>query len=535
MDFTKKRLSTVDYAPIELQSTPYDNANIKPIYNRAPGTRSACITGLTFSVCVGIGFIIFGVLAKGRDRIFHLNSVALELIPLAINVVVLAVTESLGYIHATSLRWALFYEGKLEFNTNLRLLTFSRRNFANGWIANLLFFTSLALCYGASPMILVRNTYGFYLNDGGDWNDYSHRVSISQTTPIVLGTAILLQAALAIWCLFTSRIPTWSSDPLTTLAAATHHGGLVRRKGRSMMSAHMRSLPAAPTAPVTRQKSPYAVSPRILHVLFAVTIVSGALVVWTGIIIKVSLSNPKGSWSFIPSSAVDPGSNWSDFTPDMTKTVFLKWFSTSGGGNPSFVPERNVFAVLAFCVLIQSILTVGLHCAELQVILLRDEAIWRTLASPIGSKPESTYNSVTRPFQSLPNIMLLLFKPVVHWFFGSALQIDYAKGVLMRVPHITYLMILWLFFLGFVAFISFTRPKGTLPATYGHLQTMADVADEVGGIMFFGDKGSADATDLSTESEVNHLNAARSDGYELRHAGTSSMPLPPVNVGVSYM
>ena len=64
-------------------------------------------------------------LAKGRTKTFSLNKFALELTPLAINVVVLVVTECLGYIHATSLRWALFYEGKLEFNTNLRLLSHS--------------------------------------------------------------------------------------------------------------------------------------------------------------------------------------------------------------------------------------------------------------------------------------------------------------------------------------------------------------------------------------------------------------------------
>ena len=121
------------------------------IYNTANGTRKVCIAGLTFSTLIGIGFIALGSLAKGSSKTFRLNSVALELIPLAINIVILFVTESLGYIHATSLRWTLFYEGKLDFNTNLRLLTFSRRNFANGWVANLLFFVTLALCYGAGP------------------------------------------------------------------------------------------------------------------------------------------------------------------------------------------------------------------------------------------------------------------------------------------------------------------------------------------------------------------------------------------------
>jgi hypothetical protein len=297
--------SSVDYTPIELQSTNvHDASNNLPIYNRANGTRKTCVAGLVFSSLVGTGFLILGILAKGRTKTFSLNKFALELIPLAINVVVLVVTECLGYIHATSLRWALFYEGKLEFNTNLRLLTFSRRNFANGWFANSVFFVTLTLCYGASPMVLLRNTYDFYLFDGaGGFEVYSHLVSISRITPIVLGVAILIQCALAAWCLQTSKIPTWSSHPLTTLAAATHQGGLVHRKGRSMMSAHMRSMPAGPTAPLRRQKSAYAVSRGILHVLLAVTVVLCILVIWTGIIVRVGLSNtPGASWSFIPSS-----------------------------------------------------------------------------------------------------------------------------------------------------------------------------------------------------------------------------------------
>ena len=530
-----KPRSTSSYAPLELQPTGYLQSNNLSLYNRANGARKACIAGLVFSTVIGFGFIVLGALASGRGQVYHLNSVALELIPLAINIVVLIITESLGYIHATSLRWALFYEGKLEFNTNLRLLTFSRRNVSNGWAANVIFFVTLAVCYGASPMILVRNTYKFYLNDGGDWNETSHFVSISQATPIALGVAILVQGALATWCLQTSKIPTWSSHPLTTLAAATHQGGIIHRNGRSMMSARMRSLPPTAMAPVSRQESPYAVAPRVFHVLVVTSAVLLILIIWTAIIIPVGRhTSPGGSWSFIPTSAVDYGSNAGDFLPSMTQTVFLLFFSKHlDPGVPNYVPESNILGILAFCVMIQSCLTVGLHCAELQVIMQRDESIWRTLSSPEGSKSESTYNSVTQPLMFVPNAMLLIFKPVVHWFFGSALQVDYAKGVLMRVPHITYLTILWLVFVGFVAFLSFRRPKGPLPVTYGHLQTMADLADEVGAVMFFGDKGVADASMMAEGEENDQLDGMGNS--ELRHAGTSAEPLPPVQIGSLYI
>ena len=87
----------------------------------------------------------------------------------------------------------------------------------------------------------------------------------------------------------------------------------------------------------------------------------------------------------------------------MTSTVFLKFFTVPDeskqvvDGTLMHVPEGIMLGILFLCVAIQAFLTVGLHCAELQVILLRDEAIWRSLSSPKGSKPESLYNSIVEP------------------------------------------------------------------------------------------------------------------------------------------
>ncbi|KIX09770.1 uncharacterized protein Z518_00851 [Rhinocladiella mackenziei CBS 650.93] len=525
--------SSVVYESLEKQERQTDVSN--HVYNGASGTKKTCIAGLAFSILVGIGFVVLGILAQGRSVTFHLNSVTLELVPLAINVVVLVVTESQGYIHATSLRWALFYEGKLEFNTNLRLLTFSKHNFANGIIANAIFFISIAVCYGASAMILVRNTYEFYLNGGGDWDEISHLVSISKVTPIALGIAILIQCALSIWCLHASRIPTWSSDPLTTLQAASNSRGLIYQKGRCMMSVHDRSLLPTAMRPQARQRSPYAASPRIIHVLLVVTIVFFALVIWTGIIIHVGQHNmPDASWNFFPTAAVDTMTNNVEFQAATTQTVFLKFFASFNPGYaPIYVPEINMLAILIFCVAIQSFLTIGLHCAELQVILLRDENVWRTLMGPTGTEAPSLYNSVTKPLRTIPSVALLVFKPVVHWMFGSALGVDYAKGVLMRVPHVTYLMALWLVFLAFVGVISFTRPKGPLPATYGHLQTMLDVADELSDVMYWGDKGEATGLLDQSQEEGGRLGEGNKQ-TEVRHSGTSTQPLPAVQMDASY-
>ena len=382
-------------------------------------------------------------------------------------------------------------------------------------------------------MVVIRNTDGFYHYEQPrpTWKEVAHLASISQAAPIALGCAILVQCALSTWCIQTSIIPTWSSDPLTALAAASNTGRIVYQRGRCMMSAHDRALPAKPTTPRARQRSPYHVNKRIMYVLLAVSIVLGAFIVWTGMIIHYGdVNNPDGNWNLFPTATADDVYG-EPLAATMTKTVFLKFFS-SGGTAP--VTEPKMLGCLAFNVVIQSFLTIGMHCAELQVTLLRDEHVWNSIALPNGSKPQTMYNSITQPIHSLPNVILLLFKPIVHWMFGTALSVDYARGVLMRVPHIAYLTGLWVLFVIFAFSISFTTRKGPLPASYGHLQTMLDVAGECAdGVVYWGDKG-------EVEGETMFDNRFARDPYSagqmrVRHAGVSSKQrLEPVQMGVLY-
>lgn len=251
-------------------------------YDRATGTKKICIGGLVFSVIVGAGFIGVGSLFKGPEASFTLSPVALELIPLGTNFVMLLITECLGYIHTTSLRWALFREDRLEFNANLRLVTFSKRSLANGVVANILYSITLAICYSGASMIHVRNTSDFFgSTDHSEqhWNTVKNNVSLSKVVPTTLGTAILIQCILSAWCLWTAQIPTWSSDPSTTLKEAAASTGLVRRPGRCMMSIHDKNKPATPTQPRIRQLSPYGISSKVLSVLIICTIVLGLLII----------------------------------------------------------------------------------------------------------------------------------------------------------------------------------------------------------------------------------------------------------------
>jgi hypothetical protein len=66
---------------------------------------------------------------------------------LLLNVVVTVALDCMSYIHSTTLRWALFHEGRLENNSNLRLFSSSRLHIPNKRYMNVISGLSLALTY----------------------------------------------------------------------------------------------------------------------------------------------------------------------------------------------------------------------------------------------------------------------------------------------------------------------------------------------------------------------------------------------------
>lgn len=513
---------SVQYEQIELgeQSTPR--------FNIANSTKRFCEFGLLLSTLVGIAAIVAGCLSKGGKQTWKIGAVPKELILLGINVLLLAVTESLGFIHATSLRWALFNENRLEFNANLRLLTFSQRSLPNGTFWSIVFFICTTICYTAGNMLLVFNASSWYIQTvwAGyditlDFDPYKDLVSLTRSVPICLGIAILVQCLICCWCLKEAKFPSWSSDPLNTIEIA-RYAGLKRQEGRAMMSVHDRRLSDGPSRPIAKQRSSRQVSKSVRWILFLVTAVLVGLVIWTVVIIYVGYHyRMGGSWSFFPTNTPDyeiaygPGWTYKN-DKSQTLTVFLFFFANWASEETLMLTEWRVLSVLLFKLVIQSALTIGLHCTELQCQLSRDEAIWRTLSSPKGRMPNTTYNSLTQPFKSWQSLGLLIFKPAIHWLFGAALQVDYGLGLVMRVPQTAYMTAGWFLFLLFVAAVTLHRPKGYLPASYGHLQTMVNVADIWSEKMYWGDKGTHE------------------DENRVWHAGTSPEPLPNVSPDKVY-
>jgi hypothetical protein len=73
----------------------------------------------------------------GPNQFLSWDKSVQEFLPLLMNTLVTLHNETVGYIQTVSLRWALQREGKLEFNSNLRLFSRARSAAANSWYLNL--------------------------------------------------------------------------------------------------------------------------------------------------------------------------------------------------------------------------------------------------------------------------------------------------------------------------------------------------------------------------------------------------------------
>jgi len=397
----------------------------------------------------------------------------------------------MGYVHTCSLRWSLQREGKLDFNSNLRLLTAPKHSRPNGLIPNAVYLVGIVLSYGSTSLIFLSlnpelaRLLGKPVDD-----DDAHGVHINAVALITLGAGFVLQAIITNWALVETNIPTWSSNPLDVARACTvdeHDGHRVEpRIGRCMMSVHLAKQDARPGKPMQKQRPMITGHPhvrRILILLWILPILSG---IWGGgvygYLLKPNRNGVFGrSWSLLP---IFTGSTDSDCSTgqctDGTSVLNVGWTASNGAAGT----VGAVFLIMG----LQSVVTLSLHCAELIVNLSRDEKVYRTLIGPRGTNGH--YNSVMAAFTSWQTLFLFALKAGVHWMFGLAINLQFQLGVNMHPPQIFYFGAFTLAAAIFGLILSVWRPKGYLPASWGHIQTIADVVDEWAdsGCMFWGEK-----------------------------------------------
>lgn len=290
--------------------------NTEIYFYRSDTSRKLCIFGLVICWLAGAGCCAAGAVLIYRGQlIVPIQGISKELVPLGLNVAVTLCNEVLGYIHNVSLRWALQREGRLTFNTNLRLLTSSRTSVPNKWFCNVFFLCCMIASYCSTSLLLLGDDAASLasINNGYRPPGYSTEplTRVCGYAVVACSVGIMGQAVIATFCLMSrTLVPSWSSDPLDTAAACLSlHPGHHRRLGRCMMSVHDSTLSAHPLYPSKVQRPAYYAHAEVRWVLIASWVTVGLGLVWggslLGFIAQHHGSNTSGAyygtnWSFFP-------------------------------------------------------------------------------------------------------------------------------------------------------------------------------------------------------------------------------------------
>lgn len=378
-------------------STP-SNKSTSYLYNHGGTSRIIALGGLVMSLlfsifCIAVGIIIAIFKPGGILKIIasaQHNTVGTELLSLALNLIVTACTESIGFVHAKSLQYALASESRLHFNTNLRLVTAVRRKrwtSPNGVIFNAIMAMLLIISYVSSSIVFIL--------DDLSWNTW-----VLSPAVIMLGVSLLLQAMIAYGGVRrNTQIITWSSSQFDATAALLHNDYLVPVSGRSMCNVLESRLDLGPKMPKEYQPSAWKAHPSIKPTIIFLWSIVPACAIWGGILVgigkKFNLFQQSGddglvgSWSLLPSLH--------------THTVYLVPLSPSG--------FFGWWLDLSIIIAIQGALTIGLHCSEIIVNVVRDETAWRRATSKEGVRLSN--NPLATVLGSWQNVALLIAKPVL--------------------------------------------------------------------------------------------------------------------------
>ncbi|MCJ1377445.1 hypothetical protein MMC17_000540, partial [Xylographa soralifera] len=542
-----------------------DTANL--YFDSSARSRALSKVGLVISwvagfVCLGVGVRF---VSNRNGAYLDLNKYTKEILPLAFNVLVTCINDSLGYIHTNSLRWALQREGRLAFNSNLRLFTSARTSKANAWYANIWMLFCMIMSYASTSLIFIGDITGSaegafsYLPSS--YTDFICGYALLTLAIGILGQCIIATAALysAVSC------PTWSQSPIETAAACAAVAGIRRVPGRCLRSVHDKELDASPVAPISRQKPAYKAHKEVRAVFFSIWGAVALAFLW-GVALIAVINNRKlveglyygKNWTFFPvlPSSVDLRAAEVQAEPKNTDTtgtmtLAILWdvygeFVWQNTANP-YIPFASFCWGFALICLLQTVMTVSLHCAELLVNVVRDEKTWRRASGSAGLSRKST-NVLSALLTSGPALTLFLYKPVLHWIFGLAVSTYFSIGLVMRPPQIIYLSIGAVILASFVSALAFWQPKGHQPVAFGHLQTLVDLIDEwpaEGETMFWGRKIGRKTMDSWGEDEA-LVAGARTRSQEVlemdslreervAHAGTSTMKLEDVRTDELYM
>ncbi|KAG1859011.1 hypothetical protein DFJ58DRAFT_726471 [Suillus subalutaceus] len=463
-------------------------------YDSCLTSRRYALVGVACSTIFGCSCTIAGIVILVNHGVLgatDMSAVNFPLLlgggrlPLALDLIVTLCTESIGLVHGISLRSALASESRLDFNTNLRLLTAARGWYnPNGTLFDGISAVLLIISYSSASLVCIDT------------------ITIVGMPLLVLGVALLLQVIIALSAMRAVKILTWSSSPFDLTAALVHHMQLTHATLRCMRCVSDLDTDGGPVKPSKIQPSAWHAHPSIRKVVISLWVIVAACAGWAALVTYIShrdshfTSMTPNTWSFLPNG--------------QSSSI---WYSMPGVNLELWI---LLFVNMA---VVQGPLTLGLHCSELIANVIRDERQWRCATGRKGLRtamnPVKTINSHSPDLSC--TFRCEAFPAITDWMFGLSFQIAndisegklVGSGVFMNTPQIWNLCIALFMFVYLITSVARYRPRGPQPAASGHLQTLANLVDEWYPVMWWGHK---------------------EDGIPYCHAGTSDHPLPLVKM-----
>jgi hypothetical protein len=271
-----------------------------PAFDKGEATELSCRIGLIFTWLVILGSFasgVFIIIIPGRDCLYPaaLSTQSIQIMAFVVNLVVTLLTDAMGYIHSTALRWALLREGRLSSNSNTRLLNWAHSSPLNSWPANLIYIASLILSYAATSQMFVtgvedQSLAGPLLTRPLGPENPKPTSFINRVAILVLAIGLFAQAVPSTWIILmnTREFPTWTSNPLNNTLALMHRG-LPHRTGRCMMPAEFEGQKPRATIPTEKQQSLKTSSHSVVNILTLVWTLALLVFLWAVAIILASV------------------------------------------------------------------------------------------------------------------------------------------------------------------------------------------------------------------------------------------------------
>ncbi|OCL10639.1 hypothetical protein AOQ84DRAFT_426459 [Glonium stellatum] len=455
-------------------------------------------------------------------RACHLPQTLVVSISILLNIGLTAVLDSMNFIHSTTMRWALWREGRLWHNSNPRLFSCAKSSgspYANRWFGNALAALSLALSYGATSLI-ASIIYVRGVSDGDIGvtservNGYRYGLDFNGWAVVGLGIGLFIQAAISTSCLFSScTVETWSYNPITNAKACK----LLEPPKPTSINASL----DRPTLPKRSQPSVLTIIPSIRTFRLLLYLLTSLLLACT--IITVVFAHQSGS---LTQSYVISQTGRADFSTYVQSfgLIYAPYYLPSGD---PYDARKDYFGLL-IQLGAQGILTLCLHSAEVVVAAVRDEKVWRRASGRSGARFDGQDSCMHGLLVCWETWVLFVFKVLANCLFGLAVSCN--LFVFVALLPLAALTLLVGILAGWVDALARWRPKGPQPATFGELRRLGSLLgsrgeekkqEEVSGRLFWGDLG-----DLKCERDR--------EGNLVRRVGTVGWNLEEVRMDKLY-